>query len=56
LWRDEVREAEEAGAGELPETFLEVVMRRLEDIEGVEGEVELKEMLYDEWAMKVECE
>jgi hypothetical protein len=56
LWRDEVREAEEAGAGELPETFLEVVMRRLEDIESVEGEVELKEMLYDEWAMKVECE
>jgi hypothetical protein len=56
LWREEVREAEDAGLEELEETFLEVVMRRLEDIEGVEGEWRDGERLYDDWARDVECE
>jgi hypothetical protein len=56
LWREEVREAEDAGLEELEKTFLEVVMRRLEDIEGVEGEWRDGERLYDDWARDVECE
>jgi hypothetical protein len=56
LWREEVREAGEAGAGELEETFLEVVMRRLGDLEDVEEEGRERERRYEEWAMDVECE
>jgi hypothetical protein len=54
-WREEVREAEEAGAAVLEETFLQVVMRRLEDLKGVEREVREGERRYEEWARDVEC-
>jgi hypothetical protein len=54
-WREEVREAEEAGAAVLGETFLQVVMRRLEDLKGVEREVREGERRYEEWARDVEC-
>jgi len=54
-WREEVTEAEEAGKGELGETFLQAVMRRLEDLEGVEREVEEEEREYEGWAREVGC-
>lgn len=54
-WREEVVRAEEAGAGELEETFLQALMRRLEDLDGVEGEVE-EERRYEGWAREVGCE
>jgi hypothetical protein len=54
-WRDAVLEAEEAGVEELGETFLQAVMRRLEDLGGVEREVEAEEREYEVWARDVEC-
>jgi hypothetical protein len=54
-WRGEVVEAEEDGVGELRETFLQAVMRRLEDLDGVEREVEEEAREYDRWARDVEC-
>lgn len=54
-WRDEVMEAEEAGVKELEETFLQVVMRRLEDLDGVEREMDEEAREYDFWARDVEC-
>ena len=54
-WRDEVMEAEEDGVEELGETFLEVVMRRLGDLEGVEREREGEEREYEEWAREIGC-
>ena len=48
-------EAEEAGVKELEETFLQVVMRRLEDLDGVEREMEEEAREYDFWARNVEC-
>jgi hypothetical protein len=54
-WRDDVMEAEEAGVGELEETFLQAVMRRLEDLDGVEREMEDEAREYDFWARDVEC-
>jgi hypothetical protein len=48
-------EAEEAGVEELGETFLQAVMRRLEDLGGVEREVEAEERGYEVWARDVEC-
>lgn len=45
----------EAGVGELEETFLQAVMRRLEDLDGVEREVEEEAREYDFWARDVEC-
>lgn len=53
-WRDEVLEAEKAGAEELEETFLEVVMRRLEDVDEVEDEVEEAERRCDEAAWELQ--
>ncbi|GAB7332842.1 hypothetical protein MBLNU13_g04563t1 [Cladosporium sp. NU13] len=54
-WRDEVMEAENAGVGELEETFLHIVMRRLEDLDGVEREMEEEARECDFWARDVEC-
>jgi hypothetical protein len=54
-WREEVTEAEEMGVGELEETFLQVLMRRLEDLEGVESEVEEERVQYEGWAREVGC-
>ena len=54
-FQDEVMEAEEAGAEQLEETFLQAVMRRLEDLDGVEREVEEEEREYDGWAREVGC-
>jgi hypothetical protein len=54
-WRDEVMEAEEAGVGELEETFLQAVMRRLEDLEGVEREVEEEMAEEERWAREIGC-
>ena len=55
-WRDNVMEAEEAGVGELEETFLQAVMRRLEDLDEVEREMEQDAREYDFWARDIECE
>lgn len=54
-WRDEIMEAEDAGVRELEETFLQVVMRRLEDMDAVERQMRREEMKYDAWARVVEC-
>ena len=54
-WRDEVMEAEEAGEVRLEETFLQAVMRRLENLDEIEREVEAEEMEYEVWAKDVEC-
>jgi hypothetical protein len=59
-WRDEIMEAEEARVGELEETFLQAVMRRLGDLEGVEREVEEEEREEEEreegrWAREIGC-
>lgn len=54
-WREDVLEAEEAGADELEETFLQAVMRGLGDLEEVEREVAEEELRYDVWARDVEC-
>lgn len=54
LWRDEVLEAEEAGDEELAETFLEVVMRRLEDPDEVGREVDEAEKACKEAAFELE--
>jgi hypothetical protein len=48
-------EAEEAGVGELEETFLQAVMRRLEDLEGVEREVEEEMAEEERWAREIGC-
>lgn len=53
-WYDEVLEAEDAGVEELGETFLQVLMRRLEDLEDVEKEVEDEAAMDDAWARYVE--
>lgn len=53
-WRDDVLEAEEAGDEKLEETFLEVVMRRLEDVDEVEDEVEGAERRCDEAAWELQ--
>lgn len=54
-WRDDVMEAEEAGKAELEETFLQAVMRRLEDLEGVEREVEEEMAEEERWAREIGC-
>lgn len=54
-FQDDVMEAEEAGAEQFEETFLQAVMRRLEDLDGVEREVEEEDRVYDGWAREVGC-
>lgn len=49
-FQDEVMEVEQ-----LEETFFQAVMRRLEDLDGVEREVEEEEREYDGWAREVGC-
>lgn len=55
-WYDDVLEAEDAGVEELGETFLQVLMRRLQDLEDVEKEAEDEEMMNDAWARYLESE
>lgn len=54
-WRDEVMEAEEAGVEQLEETFLQAVMRKLEDLEGVEREIEEDIAEEERWAREIGC-
>lgn len=55
-WYDDILEAEDAGVEELGETFLQVLMRRLEDLEDVEKEARDEEMMDDAWARYIESE
>lgn len=53
-WYDDVLQAEVEGIEELWETFLQVLMRRLEDLGEVEREIEDEEMVYDGLAREAE--